>query len=127
MVMIGGALAGSAVLSFQWAGSYAELLGASVVFGLGGGIAMPAMMALAVLKGHQTESMGSVMAVLTVAHSLGMLIGAIFAGMMMDWYELRDAFSFGFWFMLAGLGVFWLCMFGAPINTGDVQGNAHGT
>jgi predicted MFS family arabinose efflux permease len=78
-----------------------------VAFGLGGGIAMPALMAVAVLKGHQTESMGTVMAVLTVAHSLGMLIGALLAGMMMDWFHLRHAFTMGFWFLLAGLGAFW--------------------
>ena len=109
MVLSGGVVAGGAVLSFQWAHSYPEMLAASVVFGLGGGIAMPALMAVAVLKGHQTDSMGTVMAVLTVAHSLGMLIGALLAGMMMDWFHLRYAFSMGFWFLLAGLGAF--CFF----------------
>jgi MFS family permease len=107
MVMLGGGLAGFAVLSFQWAHSYPEMLAVSVAFGLGGGIAMPALMAVAVLKGHQTESMGTVMAVLTVAHSLGMLIGALLAGMMMDWFDLRQAFTMGFWFLLAGLGAFY--------------------
>jgi MFS family permease len=116
MVLVGGALAGLAVLSFQWANSYTDLLAASIVFGLGGGIAMPALMAVAVLKGHQTDSMGSVMAVLTVAHSLGMLIGALLAGLMMDWFQLRDAFNMGFWFMLAGLGVFCICVLGTPID-----------
>ncbi|MGD9367993.1 MAG: MFS transporter [Desulfobacteraceae bacterium] len=116
MVLVGGALAGSAVLSFQWANTYTDLLAASIVFGLGGGIAMPALMAVAVLKGHQTDAMGSVMAVLTVAHSLGMLIGAVLAGLMMDWFQLRDAFSMGFWFMLAGLGAFCICVLGAPID-----------
>ncbi len=109
MVLSGGVVAGGAVLSFQWAHSYPEMLAASVVFGLGGGIAMPALMAVAVLKGHQTDSMGTVMAVLTVAHSLGMLIGALLAGMMMDWFHLRFAFTMGFWFLLAGLGAF--CFF----------------
>lgn len=109
MVLSGGVVAGGAVLSFQWAHSYPEMLAASVVFGLGGGIAMPALMAVAVLKGHQTDSMGTVMAVLTVAHSLGMLIGALLAGMMMDWFHLRYAFTMGFWFLLAGLGAF--CFF----------------
>jgi MFS family permease len=110
MIVSGGILAGLAVLSFQWAQSYSEMLAASVVFGIGGGIAMPALMAVAVLKGHQTNSMGTVMAVLTVAHSLGMLTGAILAGAMMDWYHLKHAFTVGFWFMLAGLGVFCICV-----------------
>lgn len=122
MVLVGGALAGWAVLSFQWANTYTDLLAASIVFGLGGGIAMPALMAVAVLKGHQTDSMGSVMAVLTVAHSLGMLIGALLAGLMMDWFQLGDAFSMGFWFMLAGLGAFCICVLGAPIDARQREG-----
>jgi len=116
MVLAGGALAGVAVLSFQWAQSYQHLLAASVVFGLGGGIAMPALMAVAVLKGQQTDSMGTVMAVLTVGHSLGMLIGALVAGMMMDWWHLRIAFSAGFWFMLAGMVSFYFCLRGIRVD-----------
>ncbi len=116
MVLAGGALAGLAVLSFQWAQSYEHLLTASVVFGLGGGIAMPALMAVAVLKGHQTDAMGTVMAVLTVGHSLGMLIGALVAGMMMDWWHLRLAFSAGFWFMLTGMVSFYLCLRGCHVD-----------
>jgi MFS family permease len=116
MVLVGGALAGLAVLSFQWAQGYTHLLAAAVAFGLGGGIAMPALMAVAVLKGHQTESMGSVMAILTVGHSLGMLIGALAAGLAMDWWQLRVAFSFGFWFMLIGMTCFSLCLYGARVD-----------
>lgn len=121
MVLAGGALAGLAVFSFQWAASYTELLFASVAFGLGGGIAMPALMAVAVLKGHQTNSMGTVMSVLTVAHSLGMLIGALFAGMMMDWFQLHHAFSMGFWFMLAGLSAFYFCVADTAIDAGKTD------
>ncbi len=116
MVLVGGSLAGLAVLSFQWAQDYTHLLAAAVAFGLGGGIAMPALMAVAVLKGHQTESMGSVMAILTVGHSLGMLIGALAAGLAMDWWQLRVAFSFGFWFMLIGMICFSLCLYGARVD-----------
>jgi MFS family permease len=116
MVLVGGAVAGLAVLSFQWAQGYTHLLIAAVAFGLGGGIAMPALMAMAVLKGHQTESMGTVMAVLTVGHSLGMLIGALAAGLAMDWWQLRVAFSFGFWFMLIGMTCFSLCLYGARVD-----------
>jgi hypothetical protein len=27
--------------------------------------------------------------------------------MMMDWFDLRQAFTMGFWFLLAGLGAFY--------------------
>lgn len=122
MVLTGGALAGIAVLAFQWATSYVQLLVASVVFGMGGGIAMPAVMAMAVLKGNQTDSMGTVMSVLTVAHSLGMLIGAIFAGVMMDWFKLQHAFTMGFWFMFAGLVGFYVCVADSAIDAGKAGG-----
>ncbi len=116
MVVAGGLLAGLAVLSYQWAATHAQLLAASIAFGLGGGTAMPAVMAVAVLKGHQTGSMGSVMAVLTVAHSLGMLVGAFFAGLMMDWYTLRGAFGLGAGCVLLGLIVFYGSVRGMSIN-----------
>jgi predicted MFS family arabinose efflux permease len=32
---------------------------------------------------------------MTMAHSLGMLAGSTLAGVMMDLFQLRDAFSFG--------------------------------
>lgn len=118
MVITGGIVAGLAVLSFQWAQSFAHLFASSIAFGLGGGISMPALMAVAVLKGHQTESMGSVMAILTVGHSLGMLAGAILAGMMMDWFQLRIAFSLGAGLMLAGLVVFFFSAGRARIDAG---------
>ncbi len=119
MVIIGGILAGVAVLSFQWGQSFAHLFASSILFGLGGGISMPALMAVAVLKGQQTESMGSVMAILTVGHSLGMLTGAILAGIMMDWSQLRDAFSLGAVLMLMGLVVFFFSVKGTPIDAGE--------
>jgi len=116
MIITGGLLAGLAIISYQWAGSHDQLYAASIVFGLGGGTAMPAVMAVAVLKGHQTESMGSVMAVLTVAHSLGMLLGAVMAGAMMDWYNLRSAFGLGAGCMLLGLIVFYVSTYGTSID-----------
>jgi MFS transporter, DHA1 family, multidrug resistance protein len=81
----------------------------STLFGLGGGIAMPALMAMAVIKGKQTESMGSVIALLTMGHSIGMLVGALGAGLMMDWLDLRGAFFLGALLMFAGVAVFFVC------------------
>jgi len=95
MVVTGGLIVASAVFSFVWAAGFWGMLWASVFFGIGGGIAMPALMAIAVLKGSQTDSMGSLMAILSVAHSLGMLCGSLIGGLMMDLFELRVAFPLG--------------------------------
>ena len=67
---------------------------------------MPALMALAVYKGKETDSMGSVMALITTAHSLGMLIGSLAAGLIMDMSRLREAFYSGAGIMALGMILF---------------------
>ena len=106
MIVGGGLIITYAILSFSWANSYEALLLASVLFGLGGGIAMPALMALAVLKGNEIDAMGSVMGLLAMAHSLGMLAGSLLAGVMMDVSRLRHAFPSGAALMMLCLGLF---------------------
>jgi MFS family permease len=95
MVVAGGLIVACAVFSFEWVEGFWGLVWASIFFGIGGGIAMPALMAIAVLKGSETDSMGSVMSILTLAHSLGMLCGSLIGGLMMDLFELRVAFPLG--------------------------------
>jgi MFS transporter, DHA1 family, multidrug resistance protein len=109
MVVVGGLLAALAMVAYQQAYSFEYLMVVSTLFGLGGGIAMPALMAMAVTKGKQTESMGSVIALLTMGHSIGMLVGSVGAGLMMDWFDLRGAFFLGALLMLAGVAVFFVC------------------
>jgi MFS family permease len=109
MVIAGGLLTTGAVYAFSHSGGFMDLFWASVVFGLGGGISMPALMAAAVLRGSRSDAMGSVMALLTVAHSLGMLIGSVSAGVMMEWFQLRQAFVFGSLVMGAGTLLFMAC------------------
>ena len=106
MVIFGGALVSGAILSYFWADQVSEMVLASVMFGVGGGICMPALMATAVLIGDKTGAMGSVMALLTVAHSMGILAGSMLAGVMMDLFQLRAAFPLGTALMLAGIVAF---------------------
>jgi MFS family permease len=102
LVISGGLMVSYAVLSYFWAGSFQAMVLASVIFGIGGGICMPALMATVVIIGDKTDSMGSVMALLTVAHSLGMLAGSMLAGLMMDLFHLRVAFPLGALLMILG-------------------------
>ena len=109
MVTVGGILAGLGVLTFIWDRTVTGMLLSSGLFGLGGGIAMPALMGMTVSKGARSGAMGSVMALLTLGHSLGMMIGALMAGGFMDLLTLRWAFPFGAGVMLMGVGAFrWL-------------------
>jgi len=106
MVVTGGVIISYAIFSFQWANSFKDLVVASVLFGVGGGISMPALMALSVLKGNSTRAMGSVMGLLAMAHSLGMLTGSLLAGVMMDLFQLRQAFPSGGAIMIICVGLF---------------------
>jgi len=106
MVVAGGLTVSYAVLSFGWADQLGDLIRASVFFGLGGGISMPALTAMVVLKGHRIKAMGSIMALMTMAHSLGMFSGALMGGMMMDFFQLQTAFPLGGGVMLISTGLF---------------------
>jgi MFS family permease len=120
MIVLGGLIISYAILSFEWTNSFNDLVVASVLFGIGGGVAMPALMALAVLKGNETASMGSVMGLLAMAHSLGMLIGSLLAGLMMDVFQLRYAFPSGAVIMALCVGLFIACTYhknGKPAKT----------
>jgi len=103
LVMGGGLVAAAATFRLGMAGGYWGLFAANVCFGIGGGIAMPALMGLAVIAGSRSRAMGSVMALITVAHSMGMLLGSLCGGVIMDMGRLRQAFPFGAALMLAGV------------------------
>ncbi len=110
MAMTGGLIVCCAVYSFVWAGGFWDMMLSSIAFGLGGGISMPSLMAAAVIKGSDRGAMGAVIALLTMGHSSGMLLGALMAGLMMDISQLRDVFPFGAGLMLLGVGVFYFCV-----------------
>jgi len=102
MIFLGGSLSAAGILCPFWAVSFTDLFWAVFVFGVGGGISMPAISALAVVKGDEKKAMGSVMSVMTVAHSFGMFTGSILAGLSMDFFSLSYAFPCGFVIMISG-------------------------
>lgn len=107
LMVIGGGLVSAAGIAWPyWCASFWELLAAVTLFGIGGGISMPAVSALAVVKGEEKQAMGSVMSVMTVAHSMGMFTGALLAGLSMDFFTLSHAFPCGFLIMVSGTLVF---------------------
>jgi MFS family permease len=122
MVTVGGLLVVASVVFYNLAETQMHLVLGSILFGLGGGISMPAMMAMTVLKGHQNKSMGSVMAIITMGHSLGMLVGALLGGLMMDWFQLHSAFGLAGGTMVAGIIVFAICVRGIPMNAEKASG-----
>jgi MFS family permease len=106
LVTTGGIIVAFSMFFYGKSESYNDLLFSSVLFGVGGGFSMPALMALSVYKGKETDAMGSVMALITTAHSLGMLIGSMAAGLIMDVLSLREAFYSGSFIMAVGMILF---------------------
>jgi len=103
LIVVGGMVTAGAIFSFVYTQGFWGLFAANILFGIGGGIAIPAVMAMTVILGRHTESMGSIMGLLTMGHSLGMLVGPILAGLMMDAFRLELAFVGGAGVM--GIGV----------------------
>jgi DHA1 family multidrug resistance protein-like MFS transporter len=102
LILVGGLLTAASVFSLGYAQGFWGLFLTNALFGMGGGIAMPAVMAMTVIIGRQTGAMGSVMGLLTMGHSLGMFIGPVLAGLMMDSFALDFAFLGGTVVMLIG-------------------------
>lgn len=125
MMVIGGLVVSVAVYSFIWAKGFNYLFASSVLFGIGGGICMPALNAVSVQKGSESHAMGSVMALLTVGHSAGMLAGSFLAGIMMDLFQLKQAFTMGAVIMVLGTLVFVICTIKKPMS--PLPGRTHPT
>lgn len=111
MIVLGGLGVTSAMAAFELSRGFWDLFMANILFGIGGSVAMAPLMAIAVQKGAAKKAMGAMMALMTVAHSLGMMIGAFASGIMMDLFPLRMIFVFGAATMLAGVAIFVLCTF----------------
>ncbi len=106
MIISGGLLASYAVYSLSGSENFRDMLVANILFGLGGGLATPAIMAMAAIAGKKEKAAGSVMAIMTMAHSVGMMTGGFAAGIIMDAFLLRHVFSLAAIVMLAGLAAF---------------------
>ena len=91
-----------AIVALKWAEGFSGIFLAQFLFGIGGGICSPAHMALAVVSGNRAGAMGSVMALMTLAHSLGMMSGALLAGVVMDLSAVYNVFPLGAVVIVAG-------------------------
>lgn len=110
MILTGSVLIFIAMNLFVWARGFMDLFFINILFGLGGGICMPPVMAIAVIKGQTYKTMGSVMSLMTMSHSMGMLAGALLGGMIMDKDIIRHAFPIGAIAILAGGTIFVFCL-----------------
>jgi len=85
-----------------------QLLGLSALGGLGGAISLPAASALMVDEGRRF-GMGSTIAIITMAMSIGIAAGPILGGVVADFININSVFYFGAGMGLAGTSLFiWL-------------------
>ena len=101
VVILGGAVAVVSMLFFAFCEQAWGLYTASILLGVSGGISVPAMMAMAVFIGRTNKHMGSIISLMTVGHSLGMMTGPILAGIFIDLTGIRLTFVFMAIFMAA--------------------------
>lgn len=106
MVVAGGMLCALSMFMMFKSTSYMQLICSVSLFGLGGGISMPPLMALTLIKGNEKCAMASVMAIITMAHSLGMMAGSMGGGVAMDYFSLDVIFPCGTTLMIAGVLLF---------------------
>jgi len=85
--------------------SFWPLLGLCALTGLGSAISLPAALALTVEEGRKF-GMGSTMAMFTMAMSIGMVIGPVVGGMMVDWVSINSVFYFAAGMGLVGTSLF---------------------
>ena len=105
LVVIGSVIFLSSLATIPMAESFWQLLGVSFAIGIGGAVSMPAVTALAVEQGR-TYGMGSTMAMLMLAMSLGMIIGPIMAGVIADTMNIYSVFYLIAGVIVAGTGLF---------------------
>lgn len=115
MVIAGGMICALSMFMMFKSTSYMYLICSVSVFGLGGGISMPPLMALTLVKGNEKHAMASVMSIITVAHSLGMMAGSMGAGVAMDYFSLDSIFPCGTALMITGVVLF------AGFTSGNVK------
>jgi len=103
MVVLGGIISVTALMSYAWADDFSGVFTAGLIFGLGGGIAAPALMALVIDKGKNESVLGSVNGLLAMSHSFGMMTGALCGGIIMGILGVRYVFLFNGLLMLMGV------------------------
>jgi MFS family permease len=86
-------------------GNFWQLLGICALGGISGAIATPAASALSVDEGRRF-GMGSTMAMLAMAFSIGMGVGPLMGGVIADFVDINSVFYFGASVGVIGTGLF---------------------
>ena len=80
LTLFGGVLALIAMLCLDRAQTFTQLMVINGILGFAGGVSLPAIMAMGVIEGRRSKAMGSIMGLLALGHSIGMLAGPLLGG-----------------------------------------------
>ncbi len=91
----GGVLTAGSIVSLYWLDSIWKLYVIIIVTGIGGGILTPSTTAMSAVVGKNLRSPGAIMSIQNMGHSMGMFIGPILTGILMDFLNMKIAFVGG--------------------------------
>jgi len=94
LTVLGSIIFFASLAAIPWAHNFWQLLALGLSQGVGGVISMPATNALAVEEGRRF-GMGSTMSILMMAMTLGMTVGPLLAGLVVDFINIDSVFYFG--------------------------------
>jgi len=108
LVAISSLVIAASIALIPLGGDFWQLLWICALGGISGAIATPAASALSVEEGRRF-GMGSTMAILTMAFSIGMGVGPLLGGVIADFISINSVFYFGAGVGVIGTGLFvWL-------------------
>ncbi|MCP4579839.1 MAG: MFS transporter [Deltaproteobacteria bacterium] len=107
LTLFGGVLALIAMLCLDRAQTFAQLMLINGILGLAGGVSLPSIMAMGVIEGRRFGAMGSIMGLLALGHSIGMLAGPLLGGLLLDFFDFGTIFISGSMVMALGTIIFW--------------------
>ena len=105
LVILGSLVNLTYLVLIPLAGNFWQLLGLSTLGGLGGAISLPAASALMVDEGRKF-GMGSTIAIITMAMSIGVAAGPLLGGVIDDFVNINSVFYFAAAMGLAGTSLF---------------------
>jgi MFS family permease len=112
-ILLGTGVTALAITAMPLAGGFPGLLALNALMGAGGGVAMPAGLALSARLGR-SMGMGTIIGLTETGYSMGMIASPIVAGGIMDLWGLPSVFMAGGGITLAGAAGVFLYLRGGP-------------
>ena len=107
LILLGGLIGAVGLAMFPFANGPWEILAARLVFSVGSSIGMPALTAIVAIEGREI-GVGTTMSVLQSAMSLGMIVGPLLSGFLVDIYGIKPTFFVSSFITLMGTVAFWV-------------------